>query len=140
MGRLTLPASGDIYADTQSVIYTVEQHTVYAPALRPLWRLAATSARVVSSDLTLLETLVLPIRNSDINLQARYETFLLGSDLNLLPITLDILREAARLRATITGLKTPDAIHAATALLATCALFYQRFRLSARSQPARRGS
>ena len=33
------------------------------------------------------------------------------------------LREAARLRATIPGLKTPDVIHAATALLNGCALF-----------------
>jgi predicted nucleic acid-binding protein len=33
------------------------------------------------------------------------------------------LREAARLRATISGLKTPDAIHAATALQHGCALF-----------------
>ncbi|MBC7527815.1 MAG: PIN domain-containing protein, partial [Chthonomonadaceae bacterium] len=41
----------------------------------------------------------------------------------LLPITKDVLREAARLRATISGLKTPDAIHAATALLNQCRLF-----------------
>ena len=39
------------------------------------------------------------------------------------PITQDVLREAARLRALIPGLKTPDAIHAATALVHGCALF-----------------
>ena len=38
------------------------------------------------------------------------------------PITQSILREAARLRAT-TKLKTPDAIHAATASEAGCVLF-----------------
>jgi predicted nucleic acid-binding protein len=41
----------------------------------------------------------------------------------LISITPNILREAARLRATIPTLKTPDAIHAATALLSNCALF-----------------
>lgn len=41
----------------------------------------------------------------------------------LLPITEDVLREAAHLRATIPTLKTPYAIHAATALLHGCALF-----------------
>ena len=41
----------------------------------------------------------------------------------LLPISRDILHEAARLRANISGLKTPDAIHAATALLHGCTLF-----------------
>ena len=34
-----------------------------------------------------------------------------------------ILRESARLRADIPGLMTPDAIHAATALLHGCAFF-----------------
>ena len=42
--------------------------------------------------------------------------------MRLLPITQPILREAARLRAT-TKLRTPDALHAATALQAGCVLF-----------------
>ena len=33
------------------------------------------------------------------------------------------MREAARLRAIIPGLKTPDAIHAATALIHGCVMF-----------------
>ena len=39
----------------------------------------------------------------------------------MLPITQSILEEAAKLRATL-GLRTPDAIHVATALLHSCAL------------------
>jgi predicted nucleic acid-binding protein len=42
---------------------------------------------------------------------------------DLLPITQSVLREAAQLRAIIPALKTPDAIHAATALLHGCVLF-----------------
>jgi predicted nucleic acid-binding protein len=42
--------------------------------------------------------------------------------MRLLPITQMILRDAARLRAT-TKLKTPDALHLATAQRASCALF-----------------
>ena len=42
--------------------------------------------------------------------------------MRLLPITHAILRDAARLRAT-TKLKTPDAIHAATAADSRCVLF-----------------
>jgi len=41
----------------------------------------------------------------------------------LIGITEDVLREAARLRAIIPGLKTPDAIHAATALVHGCVMF-----------------
>ena len=43
-------------------------------------------------------------------------------DVQMLPITQAILEEAANLRATL-NLKTPDAIHAATALLHQSALF-----------------
>lgn len=41
---------------------------------------------------------------------------------SLLPITHIVLRDAARLRAT-TKLKTPDALHLATAQSENCALF-----------------
>jgi predicted nucleic acid-binding protein len=42
--------------------------------------------------------------------------------MRLLPIAQVVLREAARLRAT-TKLKTPDALHLATAQGVSCALF-----------------
>lgn len=124
MGTLTIPASGDLYTDTQALIYTVQRHPVYAPLCRPLWQAAAIGQnRIFSSDLALMETLVMPLRNADTVLQAHFERFLLHSDVTLLPITQDVLREAARLRASIPALKTPDAIHAATALLHGCVLF-----------------
>src|SRR5690348_11841044 len=43
-------------------------------------------------------------------------------DVSMLAITQEVLEHATNLRVTA-GLKTPDAIHAATALLAGCALF-----------------
>ena len=42
-------------------------------------------------------------------------------DVQMVPITQAVLEEAANLRATL-GLRTPDAIHLATALLNGCAL------------------
>ena len=48
-----------------------------------------------------------------------YESLLTATDIRLLPISLDVLRESANLRAT-QNLKTPDAIHAATAFSANC--------------------
>ena len=65
----------------------------------------------------------MPLRRGDVELQANYEAVLFQSDLKLLPLDPDVLREAARLRAAIIGLRTPDALHAATALLAGCTLF-----------------
>ena len=124
MGTLTVPAQGDIYIDTQIIIYSVQKHPVYAPLCLPLWYAALVKPnRVFSSELALMETTILPIRNADTALQTQFERFLLNSDVTLLPITADVLRKAALLRATIPALKTPDALHAATALLHGCSLF-----------------
>lgn len=121
MGFLTLPASGFVYADAQVAIYSTDAHPVYAPVCTTLWQPGAIT--IVSSELTLMETLVVPLRMGDIAFAARRENLWRQPNTRLLPITQNILREAARLRAVVPALKTPDAIHAATALLAGCALF-----------------
>jgi predicted nucleic acid-binding protein len=123
LGALILPKSGLEYVDANPVIYTVEKHSVYGPLLQPLWQAAqAKTLEVVSSDLVLLEVLVGPLKGGNTTLAQTYEQALQGTDMRLLPITQGILREAARLRAT-TRLKTPDALHAATASQASCVLF-----------------
>lgn len=123
MGTLILPASGQVYADTQVLIYSVEKHPLYGPLLHPLWHaVQGGSLEVVSSDLALMEVLVAPLRSGDTALAATYETFFQQAGMRLLAITLPILREAAGLRAT-TNLRTPDALHAATARLIGTSLF-----------------
>ena len=123
MGSLNLPASGIVYVDTSPVIYSIEENSSYSQLLEPLWSaLKAGQIMVVSSELILLETLVVPLRNNDVHLSAPYENLLTKADMDLLPITAEILRNAAQLRAD-TNLKTPDAIHAATALFAKCTQF-----------------
>jgi len=124
VGLLTFPAAGLVYADAQIVIYTTDRHPVYAPMCEALWQTAQSGAvTVISSELTLLETLVIPLRSGDATRAAHREHLWSRPNTRLMPITMDILREAARLRATIPALKTPDAIHAATALLHGSALF-----------------
>lgn len=77
---------------------------------------------MISSELILLEVLVAPLRNNNNFLVADYEQLLLNSGMQLIPIDQSILRQAANLRAT-TNLKTPDAIHWATAEFINCDLF-----------------
>lgn len=116
MGSLILPPSGYVYVDANTVIYSVEKIEPYWTVLQPLW-LAAQQGQflVISSELILLETLVKPLQESDIELAACFREFLSASlEVQLIPITLSILEQAASLRAS-TGLKAPDAIHAATA-------------------------
>jgi predicted nucleic acid-binding protein len=112
-----------VYLDTNPIIYSVERHPVYWPLLQPLWQAAkGKTIEIVSSDLTLMETLVGPLKAGDMALANTYEQLFQQAQTHLLPITQPILREAAQLRAT-TKLRTPDALHAATAQHAGCVLF-----------------
>ena len=117
MGQLTLPPSQYVYIDANIVIYSVEKIDPYCTLLQPLWHAAQQGQFIViSSELAMLETLVKPLKASDTVLENCFREFLSASqEVQLIPITLAILEQAASLRAT-TGLKPPDAIHAATTL------------------------
>lgn len=74
----------------------------------------------MTSELTLAEVLVKPIRENNAGLRDQYERILRTSRvLTVLPITRDVLVAAATLRAG-SSLKLPDAIHAATSIAANC--------------------
>ena len=122
MGSLILPPSGCVYMDTNSVIYAVEKIEPYKTLLDPLW-VAAQMGRIfiVTSELTWLETLVKPIRDNNAALEALYRAFLTAKEVRMLPATLALWEQAARLRSL--GLKTPDALHAATGLASGCTMF-----------------
>ena len=122
MGELTLPPSGSVYIDANSVIYAVEKIEPYHSFLAPLWSAAqAGQLFIVTSELTWLETLVKPFRDSNTALELLFRAFLTAREVELIPTTLSLWEQAARLRAL--GLKTPDALHAATGLAVGCALF-----------------
>jgi predicted nucleic acid-binding protein len=66
---------------------------------------------------------VKPLQAQDVALETQYRTILVSSpEVRLYPISRAVLERAARLRTTA-QLKTPDTLHAATALEAGCALF-----------------
>jgi len=124
LGTLTLPASGEVYIDAQIVIYTTNNHPVYEQLCRPLWAAVANGrVQIVSSELTLLETLVMPYQKSDPVLASDRERLWEKPGMKLMPISRSILKEAARLRALNTAIRVPDGIHAATALVSGCAMF-----------------
>ena len=124
MGALTLPASGAVYLDANGFIYSIERIDPYRAMLDTLWlTVSAGQVTVVTSELTLLEVLVKPLKVGDATTATLFRTVLKHTpDVQMLPITQSVLEEAAQLRATL-GLKTPDAIHVATALLNGSMLF-----------------
>jgi predicted nucleic acid-binding protein len=110
-----------VYADANAVIYAVEKIDPYCAMLEPLWREAeAGRLQIITSELTWLETLAKPIRDGDTGLEALFRAFLTAREVRLVPATLPLWEHAAHLRAL--GLTTPDALHAATATAAGCAL------------------
>jgi predicted nucleic acid-binding protein len=76
-----------------------------------------------TSALTLLEVLVGPLKSGNVSLAATYESLLHSREVQAHAIDDAVLREAARLRSILAGLRTPDAIHGATAILTSPDIF-----------------
>lgn len=124
MGLIQAVGKGPVALDSAIFIYVVEQHPRYLPLLRPLFvHIDGGEVQAVTSALTLMETLVVPYRAGNRELAAQYEAILTnGRGLSLAPIDLRVVRLAAEIRAS-TSLRTPDAMHLATALLNGCTTF-----------------
>lgn len=123
MGQLNLPSNAVVYIDSAILIYSVEAHPDYRELLRPLWlSLQENEIEVITSELSEMEVLIVPLRNNDRALVNDYRELMFNGEMRLIPISQTILREAARLRAT-TNLRTPDAIHVATAINTGSTLF-----------------
>ena len=123
MGPLELPTSGLVYIDSSGLIYSVERVEPYRALLEPMWLQAqAGNLTIVSSPVLVIETLMKPIRDGNTEIEAQYRELFESNAISLLEISYATVDDAAHVRAA-TGLATPDALHAATALRASCALF-----------------
>jgi predicted nucleic acid-binding protein len=103
--------------DTAPLIFYIEDHPSYADLLAPFFEAVKSGEiRVVTSTVTLLEVLVHPLKHGDESLAHAYNDILLSSpNILTVPVTPATAQTAAELRAT-SNLKTPDAIHLATAI------------------------
>ena len=124
MGLMADLGPGPLAIDTAIFIYFIEKNPRFLPLIDPLFREADDGTReLVTSALTLLEVLVVPLRARNRSLADRYEALLTRSrGIRLVDMTRDQLRAAAQLRAT-TGFKTPDALQVAAAIGAGCRTF-----------------
>ncbi|MDE2839617.1 MAG: type II toxin-antitoxin system VapC family toxin [Chloroflexota bacterium] len=123
MGALRIPSRGASYLDISAIIYSVERNEPYFTLLAPVWRQAeAGQLTVVCSEMVIAETLVKPLREGHAELEAAFRAVFAAPEVQLVPATRQVWEDAARIRVA-SGLKTPDALHAATALRSGCALF-----------------
>lgn len=122
MGIMDALRGRDVYLDTNVFIYALEGYPAYSPMLNELFdQIDSGQIRAFTSELTVAETLVKPLMDSNQELQEIYENVLQDSDsLHVVPITRGLLVKAARLRAANTALRLPDAIHIATAQDSGC--------------------
>lgn len=112
---VTLSAESTAYLDTNALIYLTEGTAAFKTNLEAFLQDALVArARLVTSELAITEVLVAPLRDQDKALIAAYDE-LFESLVVAVPIDRRILVRAAQLRADTTRLRTPDAIHLATA-------------------------
>jgi len=110
--------------DTAPIIYYIENNPLYVDMMRFFFQaVQREECAVVTSTLTLLETLVMPLRSGNINLANQYRDILFktkGHTTFWLSPT--ISEEAARLRASY-NISTPDSIQLATAIFGEATFF-----------------
>ncbi|CAN5397487.1 PIN domain-containing protein [soil metagenome] len=111
-----------IYLDTCIIIYFIEKHPAYAVKIELLLKNLKATDSLCLSPLTRMECLVMPLRTNDSALRSLYESFFNSQKMLEMPI--EVFDNAARLRADFGNLKTPDALHLATALHHNCDEFW----------------
>lgn len=107
-----------VFLDTAPLIYFIEKNARYLDVVKPVIELIVSQqAKGMTSTITLLEVLVLPLREGNKKLAEKYKTILLSSnDLETCEISNTISERAAIIRAKY-GFKTPDSLQLATAIV-----------------------
>jgi len=125
VGLTEAAGRGPVAVDTALFIYLIEEHPRFLEPVRALFARADTGEiEIVTSALTLLEVLVVPLRTGDQRLAAQYDALLTRSrGVRLVDLSRDQLRTAARLRAQYGALRMPDALQLAAAISTGCESF-----------------
>lgn len=136
--RLEFLRGARAYFDANVFIYRVEDDPQWRGVLDELWKMLEGGwLKAVTSELSLAESLVWPIKAKNRSAQSEFARLISAqSPVLVLPIGREVLLEAARLRA-LHAIEMPDAIHAATAKIARCTHFLTADALLAQAIGAR---
>jgi len=113
-----------IYFDSAPIIYYTEDRIPFADIIEKVMQyIIQNNIQIVTSVISVSECLTKPIRENDTKLITIYERFFEQTqNMNVIDISFPIARKSADLRAQY-GLRTPDALHIATAIIAGCQAF-----------------
>ena len=116
-----LQSTQRLYVDTAPLIYYFEEYSSYISKMDRIFDLIATTPVVTFSAVHILtEVMVKPMQTGNLRLAQEYRDILVNSDAyTLVSITVPIAESAADLRARY-NLRTPDALHVATAISTGC--------------------
>jgi len=117
MGSM-IPKGSRVLLDTVALIYFLEENQRYSKKAEKIFgRIESGELQGVMANLVFAELLVPLYRSGDPQAAAGLTNRLINfRNLEVITLTTEISREAARLRADY-GLRTPDAIHGATAII-----------------------
>lgn len=125
MGLISSLQERLVYLDTNVFIYALNGFPEFASTLGELFKnIERGNVSAVTSELTLAELLVIPFRHDNAEEEKRCRMILRPlPHLSLLPVSMEVLESMARLRAANPAIRSPDAIHAATAQSVKCDVF-----------------
>ena len=112
-----------IYADANVIIRLLEgDAATRAPLEARLLPFRNTVGFLSTSRLSWLECRVKPLRANDLKLLALYDAFFSSVEVEVLELTRAVVEKATALRANL-NVKTPDALHLATAIVTAATAF-----------------
>ena len=113
-----------IYADAGIIMRLIEGAAkVREPIEARLEGIRSQRPLILTSRLSRLECRCKPLRNNRERLLRLYDTFFVGPEVKIIEVGKAVVEKATEVRASF-GFKTPDAIHAATAILAGVSEFW----------------
>ena len=120
----TLDSITHVGIDTSPFIYLIEAHPLYLPLVAPLFeRVEKGEISAVTSAITVAEVTVLPLRQQRYELREQYLNLLLNNrNLDIVTVDIQMAQAAAELRAQF-GVRLPDAIQVAAAIITNCEIF-----------------
>lgn len=124
MGLTDILRGKVVGVDTTLFIYFIERNPTYVDIARAFFQVVDRGeCKAVTSVISLLKVLVVPYRNSDMDLVRQYKDILFDTEsLSTVLLSPVIAEAAARLRASYT-LRTPDSIQMATAIIEKASFF-----------------
>ncbi len=113
-----------VFVDTAPLIYFLENDANFGETSKTVFtEILSTGKHLITSAVTCEEYLVHPYKTGDSESAEAFFEFIEDCHLQVSPITIDVAKKAARLRAKYKDVKGMDALQLASAITNNCDLF-----------------